>query len=109
MHPMHAGRPTKLTPQIADGLVSAIANGATLDAAADAAGIAPRTIRGWRRRAFSRDPRDARFVAFERRLLMAFGQATARPKPDLWPVDLTAFDVDLDPVDVDVDAILGPP
>jgi hypothetical protein len=57
-----------MTPELADAIVAQLALGASLDDTALIAGISPRTLRAWRARAWSTSPRDAPFVAFEKRL-----------------------------------------
>jgi hypothetical protein len=66
-----AGRPTLLTEARSDELVRLIRAGSTFSAAAEAIGVSERAIRGWRRRAWSADPRDASFVRLERALVAA--------------------------------------
>jgi Homeodomain-like domain len=121
---MAGGRPTKLTGDVADRLVDVLAAGATLHDAAAIVGISPRTLRAWRRRAWSRAPEDAPFVKLERRV-RALGRARHAPiepaveepwqvvaarlalsNPAAWgtPTDLLDLDFDLD---VDVDALFG--
>jgi transposase-like protein len=72
------GRPTLLRDDVADLLVEQIAHGATLNDAAAALGIAPRTLRSWRQRAWSRAAADAPFVELERRLQVAL-RVRSRP------------------------------
>lgn len=62
------GRPSRLTPELADRLVAELRAGAGLADAARACGLDPRLVRAWRDRARSHDPRDAAFVALARRL-----------------------------------------
>jgi hypothetical protein len=62
------GRPSLLTPELADRLVAELRAGAGLADAARACGLDPRLVRAWRDRARSHDPRDAAFVALARRL-----------------------------------------
>lgn len=62
------GRPSKLTPERAERLVELLAAGATTAQAAEALGVSRRTIQVWRARAWSRESRDAPYVALERRL-----------------------------------------
>jgi Homeodomain-like domain len=47
------GRPSKLTPEIADRLVELLAGGVTVTAAAADLGVDRRTVQNWRRRAWS--------------------------------------------------------
>ena len=44
------GRPTKLTPEVQEAIVKAVSVGATLDAAAESAGITYRTFANWMER-----------------------------------------------------------
>jgi hypothetical protein len=72
------GRPSKLTDEVADRLVALIVSGASPATAAETVGVTPRALRGWRARAWSRDPRDVACVTLERRLQ----QALASPQTD---------------------------
>ena len=72
------GRPSKLTPELADRLVALLAGGATIASAAAAVGVDRRTIQQWRARAYSRDPRNRPQVELERRLQAARLDAAAR-------------------------------
>jgi hypothetical protein len=65
------GRPSKLTPELADRLAGLPAGGATVTAAAAAVGVDRRTVQHPRARAYSREPRDRPHVALERRLQAA--------------------------------------
>jgi hypothetical protein len=71
------GRPGRLTPEVADTIVGRIKAGDSVPAAAAAAGVAGRTLRQWRRSAYSTRARDAAFVALERRIARAL---SARPR-----------------------------
>lgn len=44
------GRPTALTPAVRDQLRAMVRGGVTLEAAATAAGVSPRSVRRWRAR-----------------------------------------------------------
>jgi transposase-like protein len=72
------GPPTRLTPDVAEAIVQLVAGGSTLVEAARAAGVSERSLRGWRRRAWSADPRDQACVQLERNLLAAL--ATRPPE-----------------------------
>jgi transposase-like protein len=76
------GRPGLLTPELADALVARVSDGATIDEAARSVGISARSVRAWRRRAWSSSPTDAPYIALERRLLQA--QALASPPAVDW-------------------------
>ena len=84
------GRPSKLTPDLVDRLVALVADGASVSAAAADVGVTLRTVQAWRARAFSRDPRDAAHVAFERRLqaarVDAARRSSATPAADDWQI-----------------------
>lgn len=54
--PAKIGRPTDLTPEVADKVVMAVRSGAPLEVAAQSQGIAPMTFWGWMRRGEGRDP-----------------------------------------------------
>jgi Homeodomain-like domain len=75
------GRPTMLTDATEARVVAALAAGGSVRDAAAAAGVSARTVWSWLQRARSRDPADARHVAFERRvsrvLLARTGGTTA--------------------------------
>jgi Transposase len=71
------GRPGRLTPEVADTIVARIKAGDSVPAAAAAAGVAGRTLRQWRRSAYSTRAQDAAFVALERRITRAL---SARPR-----------------------------
>ena len=73
------GRPSALTPETADRLVALVAAGTTLTDAARVLGVVPRTVTNWRRRAWSREPRDGPYIDLEKRLLAAL--ATRRTPP----------------------------
>ena len=83
-HP--CGRPTRLTPELADQLIAQLQAGANLGAAARACGLDPRTVRAWRERARSREPRDEPFVTFARRIEAARLAAARQtdPPPRSW-------------------------
>jgi hypothetical protein len=71
------GRPGRLTPALADQLVEQVAAGAGLGEAAQACGVPARSLRRWRRRAWSAGAADAPYVCLERRIVAAL--ARARP------------------------------
>jgi transposase len=70
-----AGRPTKLTPEVADRICQAVAGGNYREVAAAWAGIGERTLREWMRR--GEDPR-SRYHDFRRRVLEAEQAAEIR-------------------------------
>jgi transposase-like protein len=74
-HP--GGRPSRLTPALAAALVAQLDAGATLADAATSCGIGARTLRSWRRRAWSPRAADAPYVDLERRIIGAL--ARSRP------------------------------
>jgi Helix-turn-helix domain len=65
------GRPSALTPAVADVIVARVAAGDTLTVAAQAAGVGERTLRTWRRRAYSVALADRPHVELEQRLQAA--------------------------------------
>jgi transposase-like protein len=73
-----------LTEDRADELVELVAAGSTLGAAAEQLGVSARTVRGWRRRAWSSRPEDAPFVALERRLIGALAVRRDAPALPTW-------------------------
>ena len=73
--PRRAGRPTKLTPEVADKICQAIAGGNYREVAAAWAGIGERTLREWMQRGES--PR-SRYHDFRRRVLEAEQAAEIR-------------------------------
>ncbi len=87
------GRPSKLSPARADQLVHLVASGATCAQAARTVGLAPRTVVGWRRRAWSREPRDAPYIELERRLVAAEALAEHRPAVLNWEQAAAALEV----------------
>jgi hypothetical protein len=89
-NPRPPGRPTKLSPELADRLVALLADGATTTAAAAELGVTRRTIQLRRARAWSRDPRDAPFVELAKRLR----DAVASPSPLEAPVPTGDGDAD---------------
>jgi hypothetical protein len=76
-HP--GGRPSKLTSSIADLLVAELERGANLADAAASTGIADRTLRSWRERAWSKVAADAPFVELEQRVQVALRQSQRAP------------------------------
>lgn len=78
------GRPSLLTDAVEERVVATLAAGGSVRDAAAAAGISARAIWSWMERSRSRDPADARHVAFERRVTRALlartgsGAAVAR-------------------------------
>jgi hypothetical protein len=81
------GRPSKLTPELADRLVALLAGGATITSAAATIGVDRRTIQQWRARAYSRDPRNRPHVELEQRVQAARVEAAAAPAAALAPVE----------------------
>jgi hypothetical protein len=71
------GRPGHLTDEVADAIVAQLDAGAGLGEAAEACGVGTRTLRTWRRRAWSTRAADAPYIALERRIVGAL--ARARP------------------------------
>ena len=61
------GRPTKLTPEVADVVVEGISLGLSYRKAAEAAGISERTLHTWRKRG-SESKRKNRFSQFHQRI-----------------------------------------
>jgi Homeodomain-like domain len=85
--PARRGRPCGLTDAIRDRLADQVASGLTLQEAAAACGLSERTVRFWRRRAWSERPADAPFIELERRLQRALGRREERqlqPAADDW-------------------------
>jgi hypothetical protein len=60
-----------MTPTVVEVIVARVAAGDTLAEAARAAGVGVRTVRSWRRRAYSVEPADRPHVELERRLQAA--------------------------------------
>jgi transposase-like protein len=65
-HP--GGRPGRLTPELADAIVAQLDAGAGPAEAARACGVGERTLRTWRRRAWSARKNDAPYVDLEKRI-----------------------------------------
>jgi len=70
---MQTGRRTRLTPEVADGIVLAVKSGAPLEVAAQAMGIAPSTFWEWMARGEGRSTRRGSplFVEFAERVRRA--------------------------------------
>jgi hypothetical protein len=68
-HP--GGRPGHLTPELADAIAAQIAAGLGPGEAARACGVGERTLRTWRRRAWSTRASDAPYVDLEKRIQRA--------------------------------------
>jgi Transposase len=83
-NPRAPGRPGRLTPEVADAIVARVAAGDSVTSAATAAGVGLRTLRRWRRSAYSRDPRDATAVALERRIVRALSARPRASTPESW-------------------------
>ena len=81
-HP--GGRPGRLMPELADAIVAQLDAGAGPAKAARACGVGERTLRTWRRRAWSSRPGDAAYVDLERRIQRALGKGS--------PAEATAMD-----------------
>jgi hypothetical protein len=90
--PRRCGRPSKLDDELADRLVTLLAAGTPLGAAAVACDIAPRTLQLWRARAWSDRVEDRAHVELEKRVREALVVAAARERgrvailPDVVPV-----------------------
>jgi transposase-like protein len=65
------GRPALLTGELAGAIAVQIAAGLGPGEAARACGVGERTLRTWRRRAWSSRPGDAAYVDLEKRILRA--------------------------------------
>jgi hypothetical protein len=65
------GRPGHLTPELADAITAQITAGLAPGAAARACGVGERTLRTWRRRAWSSRAADAPFIDLEKRIQRA--------------------------------------
>jgi hypothetical protein len=103
------GRPTKLTPALADRLVELFGTGATTKTVAAEVGVHPRSVQGWRRRAWSARPEDRPYVELEQRIQRALPPVEAEPDrptesveeaiawlqteaPERWGLDYDDFD-----------------
>jgi hypothetical protein len=87
--PRGRGRPGHLTPELADAIVAQLDAGAGLAEGARACGIGARTLRSWRRRAWSPRAADAPYIDLERRIIGAL--ARSRPvQPQLTPWEAAA-------------------
>lgn len=71
---MPVGRPSKMTRIRADEFVRLIDTGVSIDDAAAAVGVTPRTVRHWRQRAWSARAADLPFIAFEKAVQRALGR-----------------------------------
>jgi transposase-like protein len=72
---------------VAAALVDRVEAGSSLERAAQAVGVTSRTLRRWRRAAWSTRPEDRGCVELEQRLLFALGRAQAaqrKPEPEPW-------------------------
>jgi hypothetical protein len=72
------GRPPRLNAELGAAIVSRIASGDRVEEAAREVGIAPRTLRSWRERAWSRAPDDQPYVRLEQELRNALVVAERR-------------------------------
>ena len=72
------GRPSKLTPAVAERLAGLLAGGASVTAAARACGVSVRSVQSWRARAWSQRPQDRPYVELEQRVQAARVEAAAR-------------------------------
>jgi transposase-like protein len=89
------GRPGHLTPELADAIVEQVAAGAGLSKAARACGVGPRTLRTWRRRAWSQRAADAPFIALEKRIQRALASvAPVEPMPQPWEEAAAALEAE---------------
>jgi len=70
------GRPSSLTAELADAIVAEISAGSTLGEAARACGVGSRTLRTWRRRAWSPREVDAPYVVLEKRVQRALRKSS---------------------------------
>jgi len=77
-NPNPPGRPTKLTPKVTKRICKALRNGTSLTTAAQAAGIAPRTLHTWLNQADLDTPEAEPFRQFRHRLLRARAQGAER-------------------------------
>jgi len=84
---MPAGRPSRLTPEVADALVELLGRGTTVTEAAAQLGIARRSIQGWRARAWSRRPEDRPYVELEQRIQRALPPVEPEPERPLQTVE----------------------
>lgn len=101
---MHAttklGRPSKLTNDTAWTLVGLLVAGRTLNDAAAAVGVSPRTVQRWRKRAYSSRPEDAAYVEIEQALWRGklaaaeYGQRRVETPVALVPLDELYRDLD---------------
>ena len=97
------GRPSKLTPDVANTIVAMIAAGNTVASAAAAADVTPRAIQHWRARAYSRRPEDRAYVELEQFLQRAKlaaaeyePQLRREPDPDKPTLEELLRDLDVD-------------
>jgi hypothetical protein len=97
------GRPTKLTPAVADEIVAVLAAGGSIRDAAASTGVAARTIWAWRSRAYSRDPHDRRCVALERHIRDVYAHELAQLQPNFDPfaIEFEPAPDDWEPIAVD--------
>jgi Helix-turn-helix domain len=77
--PRRPGRPSSLTPEIADRLVQLLASGVTLTDAAASIGVTRRSVQNWRHRAYSSRLQDRPYVELEKRLQRMELERAARP------------------------------
>lgn len=90
-HP--GGRPGRLTPELADAIAAQIAAGLGPGEAARACGVGERTLRTWRRRAWSPRAVDAPFIDLEKRIRHALaGVAPVEPMPTTWEAAAAALE-----------------
>ena len=84
-----------LTGELAEAIVTQIAAGLGLGEAARACGVGPRTLRSWRRRAWSQRAADAPFVALEKRIQRSLAPvAPVEPVPQPWEEAAAALEAE---------------
>jgi transposase-like protein len=89
------GRPALLNRELADEIVAHLAAGATLGEAARACGVGPRTLRAWRKRAWSPRAADRPFIALEKRIQRALPKgAQLRSALEPWEAAAAALEIE---------------
>jgi hypothetical protein len=90
------GRPPKLDGRLAAEIAALLLAGRSTTEVAQTLGISRRSISGWRRRAWSRNPEDEHCVALMEMVVRGLYAARAPMSPGLRPLEVLLADVAAD-------------